>query len=560
MPARSSGFTPAFQRLFPWFPVALAGGYLIWLVSNLSGIVKAIQLNPDATWAPVLVRDLAEGVQGGLVYVGEASHFSTIWFLMATRGLVFRDLVWDAGPFVLFLAGLLVTAWAAWMGAGWWVAVLGFCVGASAGARVLLTILAEGLHGHTFVTNAVLAAFLVLYYTRAKPHWVVLAPAAAVVVAMAGATLASDPLFIPSGLIPFAAAPVAVWIADPTRRNRTLAATALALTALTVAVGFALGRWMVSQGYRKTYATEGYTFATPVQAVRNLGTFVVHAVSQGNGFYPGQEFRPALDVAAGMVMTVFLAAAVVFPAVRLLKALKSRPLRRRLEQPVSIYVTFWVLSALGMAGAFALSTFATGPSDNSRYVLPAFFALAAAAVLPARRPGWGRVAVAAGVGLFCLLSIANRNDLFGYREESVFRAPIDHGAEIVEFLESERATVGYAGYFNSHPLTYASGMRAGFYPVIRCRYPESNRLCPFSVNTRTAWSEARPDVRSFVLADDLAPEIIAAGPLPEFGEPVVTRRFGSVSVYVYDYDIASRLAPPCPLGSPEFTCPGDTPD
>lgn len=551
-----------FGTVLVWVPVALASGYLIWLVANFPRIVKAIELDPDAAWAPVLALDLASGPEGGLVYVGEASHYTTIWLLTATRGLPVRDLLWEAAPFALFLLGLAFTAWAIWRSAGRCAALLGLSIGVCAGAPILLTVMSEGRHGHTFFTSAVLAAFLVLQYSRPGGEryqgryspllrWL----SAAVLVALAGSTLASDPLLLPSGILPFLLAPLAIALVDRTPRNRELAAMAAVIGVLTILTAFLLGRWMHAGGFRKTYATEGYALASPAQALGNLRTFLNRTLELANGFIPGQDLDYGFRDFASIGMTMFLVAAVLIPAIRTVRKFTSDRSVGLGEQPLPIMVAFWVMSLLGTAGAFSLSSFASGPSDNLRYVMPAFFALAAVTVVPARRPGWGRTVVVVGASLFCLLSITNRAALFQYERFPNHQAA-RHQAAIVSFLENEGALLGYAGYFNSHPLTYASEMRVRVYPVLACRLPVSDELCRFPVNIRTAWYQARSGVRSFLLSDHEVPDIIAARFLPEFGKPSAYRRFGNISVYVFDYDIASRLAAPCPLGSPKLTCPG----
>ncbi len=548
------------ELLFACIPLGLACGYLIWVLANFTHIIRAIGLNPDATWAPVLARDLLSGGERGLIYVGEASHFTTIWFLIATRGLPMADLLWDVTPYLTFLAGLGLTAWACWKAAGRWAALLGLSIGVCAGGQVLLTVMSQGIHGHTFFLNSLLAAFLVLHHTSQRcSRWSWRLPAGTLVVILAGTTLASDPLFLPSGLLPFCAAPLALALIDRTKRNRELAVVTAALSLLSVITSVLFNQWMYAVGFRKTYATEGYALASPREALRNLLMFVNHTVSLGNGggIYSGRTLDLTLRTVGEVGMMVFLVAAAGFLALRVIALMRLKRQRGWTEQPLSIFILYWSMSAVAIGGAFVLSTFALGPSDTSRYVIPVFFSLAAVAVVPARRAGWRRAAVVAGTGLFCLLSIANRNSLFVYEQWSMLRETGLQGSKIVSFLEDEQVNVGYSGYFNSHPLTYASDMQVSAYPVTRCRIPKSERLCPFPVNARSVWYRPRPGIRSFVLSDSNGPEVIAKSPKPELGPPSASRHFGSISIYIYNYDVASRLAPPCPLASPQVTCPAE---
>jgi len=141
----------------------LASGYLLWLIAQFSRIIDAVNLNPDAAWAPVLALEGKSGPEGGFILVGEANHVTTIWFLMATRSLPFRSVIWEWAPFLTFLGGLGLIAWACWKVAGRWAALLALSIGVAATPAVLLTALPEGIHGLTFFADAILAAFLVFH-------------------------------------------------------------------------------------------------------------------------------------------------------------------------------------------------------------------------------------------------------------------------------------------------------------------------------------------------------------------------------------------------------------
>jgi hypothetical protein len=126
---------------------------------------------------------------------------------------------------------------------------------------------------------------------------------------------------------------------------------------------------------------------------------------------------------------------------------------------------------------------------------------------------------------------------------------------VISFLEGEGLTRGYARYWNSHALTHASDSRILFKPVIECRQPASNVLCPFNVNLRTIWYRPQPG-RSFLLIDTsvprAAPDFLSDPPSEAYGPPLLTREFGEMKVFVYDYDIGSMFEPVCLTG---YRCP-----
>lgn len=540
-------------RWIPWLPVVMSGGYLAWLLASLRRVNDAIHLNPDATWGPVLARDLVSGPRGGLIYVGEASHLTSIAFLVLTRSLPFRDGLWAIVPMVLYLAGVGLVAWSCMRVAGRWPAILSLAIGTGAGAPVLLTALSEGIHAHTFLADAVLGASLVWLATRDRLDGKAMAVGGLCVV-VAGSTLASDPLFLPGGLIPFATAPVLVWLLLRSGRSASLARRVLVMTGMSVVLALVITRWAYRLGFRKTYQTGGYALASPGQAVENLLTFGKHVLSIGNGSVLGKSFGVPYGLRAGMAVTA--AAAVVASLIMFFRILgASRRRSSAAGTALMLHLSYWTLSGVAVGAAFTLSTFTSGPSDTSRYVIPVFFALAATVPLWAEKANWRRLAVSAGAAMFCLVSIVGRNALFAYEQVPVFKGMVVYGSRIISFLQEQGVDQGYAGYLNSHPLTYMSDMKVRFYPVISCRQPVSMNLCPFSVNTRTAWYRPKPATRTFVLFDAAAPAFITSAPMKEFGPPSVTRRFGDMAISIYQYDVASRFDKPCPAGSPMLTCP-----
>jgi hypothetical protein len=539
-------------QLIGLVPLACAAAYLLLVAGHFPRIISDIHLNPDADWAPVLARDLASGGQGGHILVGAASHFTTIWFLVLTRWLPFRDTLWDVFPFLTYLAGLGFVAWACRQIAGTWSALVTFAIGVCGTAAVLLIVMAEGLHGATFAADGIVVAFLVFWATRSEEQVGQVRVATVGIVLLGGATLASDPLFLPSGLGPFTAAPLALWLIRRDRASRRMAVMAAGITAASVIVAVGVTQWMEALGFEKTYETGGFTTASPSVAIDNMGKFVQHLRALGNSTFSMQPFGPR--GAWRVLMTAVLVGAVALPFLLLFRSLRT--VRRRAsgtDDARFLYLTYWVLSGLAIFVAFSVSTFAEGPSDSSHYVMPVFFAVAATAPMWAARADWRRVAVSVGVTVFGVLSISSRHDLFGF-EALGQKGPVR--SQVIAFLETEGVSKGYTGYFDSHPLTLQANLRVHFYPVIACRAPMSSRLCPLSVNTRTSWYVPRPGIRTFLLFDSSNPAAVASAPTADLGPPAVTRQFGPLVVYVYGFDIGSKLASPCNAGSPsKLFCP-----
>jgi hypothetical protein len=536
----------------PWLPLLLAAGFTSWLLSQFSRVIDAIHLNPDAMWAPVLIRDLDFGTSGGLIFVGEASHLTTLWFLNLTRTLPFSELIWDWTPYLTYLATLGLVAWACRQVAGLWPAAMTFVLGLTAEATVLLTVMAEGMRGHTFFADAALGAFLVLIATRPNlprgTKWGAIAAAVVIV----GAALASDPLFVVAGLAPFVGAPLVAWLLRRTRPARNLAAIAGGIAAVAPLLSALIWLMARSVGIRKNYMAAGYDLASPPEILGNLKEFVQHVLTLGNGYSSIHQtgiLRIGQYVMAGVIVGAALWGFTV---------VSRTALRRGSEQHedhgLILYTTFWLLSALGTFTAFALTSFASGLSDSSRYVIPVFFALSAIGPLWGRSPDWRRPAAAACIALFCLLSLAARSEMLGYERAPILKTLHEQGDRITAFLRGEGVRYGYGGYFTSHQLTVRSNLEFYSFPIIACQLPASDVICPFSVNTRTAWYVPRRGEKSFIIHDDAAPDVIAPAPTAALGPPSATGKFDEITVYVFDYDVARNFAPPC-LRPATLFCP-----
>lgn len=526
---------------------------MAWVVSRGSRVIHAVQLNPDAAFAPVLVADLRTGTTGGLTLVGEASHLTAIGFLYLTRGFPFRDLIWDWGPYVTFLIGLGIGAWACWRVAGPWAAAMVFSVGACAEASVLMTVMSEGIRGHTFFAVAVMCAVLVALVQRPDMPRARKGAVVTAAVAIAGATAASDPLFLAVGLGPLAGAAGVVWLLRRDRQTRELALLALGTVVGALVTSQLIWAGMRSLGLKKNYLSTGYSFVDPGRVWPNIQVFLRHLLRLTHA---APLTHPGRATPAQLAMTLVIAAVTLYAF-----SLGVR-LRRRPERPAAgaagtallAYTAFWVLSALGVLAAFALSSFSAGPSDTSRYVIPVFFALAAVGPLWGRRLDWRRPVAAGCVALFCLASIAARRDLFVHERYPGFSSVHANGPELIAFLKSKGLRYGYAGYFTSHQLTLMSDLQVYAFPVIACRAPASDIICPLFVNVRTAWYVPRPGVRSFLLQDSSVPASISPVPSKSLGPPSEVRTFGTMTLFLFDYDIAARFSPPC-IDPGVFTCP-----
>lgn len=109
--------------------------------------------------------------------------------------------------------------------------------------------------------------------------------------------------------------------------------------------------------------------------------------------------------------------------------------------------------------------------------------------------------------------------------------------EVEQIARNDHLTVGYAGYWDAAPITWASHMSVKVYPVEDCQVG----LCRFDLHQISSWYRPRAGASSFLLADPSQP--IEASPPADLGAPSAVLHVGPATMYVYPYDIASHIHP-----------------
>lgn len=542
--SNSGSWGPAGRRLawLSWAHLLGAGAYLIFLVVRFPRIASALYWNSDLAFASVLVDDMG-ATPGGVIKVGPAPHYTTIWYLYLTRSLPFRQAVWEITPLLLSIAGAGLIAWACCYAYGRWAGTLTLAIAVSANAAVAATTLPEGLRSHTWFVNAVLLAWLVFVAARDEPlrrrtkHLSV-----GVLGAISGATLASDPLFLVVGLGPLVAASLVLWLVRSSDQNKTI--LIMVGGVLSAAVVSALGTTILMDelGFRKI-GNSGSQLAPGAMVVENLASFGINALYVTNGWFPDSVFRAERAGSVIMAGLVVLSSLAIIPVC--LKVVRSvRKDSGTGSQARLAYTAFWVLSVVALALSYTFSDFAAGKSlVTARYVIPVFFAFAALAPAPFSADS-GRKAVASVLAiLFSALSVVSLERLQATQRQPAVKELLQASS----FLQQTGLFRGYAPYWSSHALTYASGFRIGARPVMECLPNASGpeeRYCRFYINVRSAWYRPQEGKKTFLIAGrSLEPPGIQAPALDYLGPPESSKRFGETHVFVYGYDIASKLRP-----------------
>ncbi len=140
--------------------------------------------------------------------------------------------------------------------------------------------------------------------------------------------------------------------------------------------------------------------------------------------------------------------------------------------------------------------------------------------------------------LFCDLAVAKQTRVAHFYEQTPLA---QDGPELISFLARRGLTRGFAPYSVAHPLTWKSESAVRAHPIHVCQ--PSNLACPFPPANVSTWYRPRAVPRSFIIVGPSAPPL--ADPQPaQFGHSTEVSRVGRYTVFLYDYDVASRLAPP----------------
>jgi hypothetical protein len=194
------------------------------------------------------------------------------------------------------------------------------------------------------------------------------------------------------------------------------------------------------------------------------------------------------------------------------------------------------VSILLVCGPFLFTTVPAGVS-SVRYVFtlwPALLTLAAVV--------WGH-----RVNLW-LATLATMMALIGcvelhygfYTTRTVGQPTPTEVAKLERIAKANELDHGYAGYWDATPITLGSDFRLRTFPVEACG---SVGYCPFHLHDIESWYSPKAGVRTFYAVGDQTFSPHVGPPPPSWGRPIKTIRVGHLTLYLFNYDIATRLYP-----------------
>ncbi|MEA2398299.1 MAG: hypothetical protein QOK25_1855 [Thermoleophilaceae bacterium] len=523
--------------LWPWVPLGLAAVYAVSLFSNFHSVVQSIYLHSDEASALSLGQLYADAPHGAQTVLGRFPWYTTLWFESLTRGLPAHRQLWELAPWVVSLLGVGLVAWSTARAAGRWAGAMVAVVLACASPALLQWQFSWSVHAWTPVHVCVLGAFLVRLAARGgmaagrrSTHWL----ACGTIAAITAAGLASDSLLGPAGVVPFLVAGVAmVWLLD------TPAGQRVAVSATVVAVLSAIGAAIISHAMTaaRVVAQPSYkvNFSQYDELAGNVGRLGHALLHLFNGDFVDREItsRSVLALACAVVVGVAVVA-----GVRVARGWLTGPRYAVGAAPVrtahparAAHLAFWIVSAAVLSTTLVLAALLTN-ADSSKYTVAVAYAIPAVVVAASAGRRWPQALTVAGVCVVVAGSIAG---LWGHDIRATARFGLAAASgPLLRTAQAEHLRYGYARYADAAILTWQMKLGAEVYPVQTCR--KGRQLCPWPFHRISSWYSPRPRTRTFLVTDVLSRRAISS-----LGKPAQVFRAARLTVYVYQYDIASRL-------------------
>ena len=199
------------------------------------------------------------------------------------------------------------------------------------------------------------------------------------------------------------------------------------------------------------------------------------------------------------------------------------------------FIVFWCSSLLLLSAAFVFSTL---PVDinTARYLVGVLYAGAALGPVIARGRPRAETALVLGTCVFALSALTSMVNGANTQNANHFPSA-DLDRRIARVAEAHHLKYGYAGYWDAAPIMWATDFRLRVYPVLSCT--QGDGVCRFYLHNVSSWYKPRRDVWSFLLVDPALS--MQPRPTARLGRPANVYHVGRVEMYVYPYDLASRI-------------------
>lgn len=517
-------------------PAVLAVLFLLTLLASLGAVRESLASHADWASAPVLAELFPEIPPGADLTLGDYPWYEALWLLIGTGWLPAHHTVWEFVPFVLWLA----TAGAVGLGtrrfaSSTWAGVVAASLVVCGGIAMRGALWSLNTHGpaafHVALVAAVLAAVVARPTLRRGPK----AYALAVIVGAITAVGATDPLVAPLALGPLLAAGVVLWL----RRGQ---AAVLRLGLVVSLVSIAGARWLDTLGERAniTWTHKAVQFVDADAVVDQLGRLpsVVARLAGNSGFGLKAETTPIIAMAGGLLALLALAV-VLHTGVRMVKDLLADATDITVPNLTTDLwlagLVFWISVLVVDLLAFTFTN-AAFDAQAARYLVPGWIAVCVLIPALALRAGvpWLGALVASLIAASSLYGFAHAPRPTSESPGFVNRSTAE---QVSAFGRAHGATKGFASFWDAIPITWHTRFATELYPLWVC--PDDAEMnCRFYEHGLSSWYDARPGPTLLVIDSALPIQPLLD---PDFGQPVATATFGTLTAYVFDHDLTPQI-------------------
>jgi hypothetical protein len=523
--------SPAIERLATWVALAAVGVFLVWSLAEIHRLLGVIYENSDNASAPVMAEFLPDR-GSGLVTLGNYPWLEPLYLLHLTRWLPDHRVAWEIEPFLIYALTIALVGWTVARTVSRHAGLLVGLALAAPAPWVIWMLGAPNMRLLTLAHAVILAAFLVT--APAASRWgrgKQLVWAGALAISLAPG-VASDPLVVIGAMVPFLAAVTLGWRLSLIDGEATL----LAAAACFLGGGAGRGLEWFAEHHHLVYFHEDFPLATAGQAMSNVRLLLEDIALFVHGRLGG-----ASDLFSVTVELIALVAMVGVPVLCVMVGRRGLTLLRDQGRPPAqrLLAVYWAIAGAAVAVAFISSS---APEDvtSVRYMTILWPALLTLGVIVWRRQALVWLAtLAAGTAILGCIEIARD----GYSSGDPRSPGGDEVLQLKRFVASNGLDHGYGQYWDAAAITDETDFDTRVYPIDVCGPGDSQR-CQYWLHTIETWYEPKPGVRTFYLSDDSGLPNPVGSPPAGWGAPAKTAHFGHLTVYAYDFDLASRLGPP----------------
>jgi hypothetical protein len=522
-------------------PLAIAAAYLVVFVVQLPRDITELAWDSDYATGFTIPETVVHTGTGGDTVLASAGQWVPLWFGLLTATLPFHRELWGIAPTILFIATAFTVGWSVAQVADRRAASFAVLIGLVASPLALVFFMAPEAHNTVYPCTALVGAYLIWLTRGARRRRLTalaVPPALGVVV---GACLASDVLLAATAVIPLAFTAILAAVRRE-RRSRLISLSALTTVAVAVPIAKLTSAAMHSLGF--------VTIETPVK-LAPLSELPERALllfdglkTLFNGYLgpakPGALHTP-LGLASDVVMSAALLAVIAIGAYTTVGFVASGLRRNAVHNPNqlarSLHIIYWVASAVSACGAFWIAA-ETGSGTNlhESYYGTVIFSVAAVVPLSLSTASPARWLIPAGASVFFAASLVGLTS--NYMNVSAWIGK--ETPSIARVARADDVTFGYGGYGDASSVTWNTDGHVTVRPLMECSNPAGANICPFYEARVPSWYVPQQR-RTFLLVDSEEPWVSS---LPGgLGRPLAAYAFGAMRMYVYPYDIASRLGP-----------------